>query len=290
MNKNVFKTGKIQLLLFSGLIMFFSSKDVDAQNEYKVLESWLQYTDTPISLYHHLTNEAFALLDAREEKISKLITPDEWKQREQEMKQNMWDVLGSFPEKTPLNARITGKIQKEGYSIENVIYESLPGFYVTGSLFLPHDLQKQAPAILFCSGHSTEAYRKQSYQLPLLNLVKKGFIVLAVFDPVISRVALIKPYSSYRSFVINRFYEPRFVYSLVPGALKAYDLPDLASSLAPAKLLIAGVTNANGQPNIEETEKDLEVIKNAYIRNNAGNRLEFQKPELIKNPENLFSE
>ncbi len=67
-------------------------------------------------------------------------------------------------------------------------------------------------------------------------------------------------------------------------------MPDLASSLAPAKLLIAGVTNANEQPSLEETEKDLEVIKNTYIRNNVQNRLEIQKPELIKNPETLFSE
>jgi hypothetical protein len=113
----------------------------------------------------------------------------------------------------------------------------------------------------------------------------------AVFDPVISRVALIKPYSSYRSFVINRFYEPRFVYSLVPGALKAYDLPDLASSLAPAKLLIAGITDANGQYDDQKAiNTDLEVIKNAYIIGNTSNLIIIQKPELILSPENLFSE
>src|SRR5690606_2149585 len=39
------------------------------------------------------------------------------------------------------------------------------------------------PAILFCSGHSTEAFRRKSYRLPLLNLVQKGFIVLAI-DPI----------------------------------------------------------------------------------------------------------
>src|SRR5690606_31493132 len=40
----------------------------------------------------------------------------------------------------------------------------------------------------------------------------------AAFDPIISRVALIAPYSSYRSFVNNRYYNSDFVYSLVPGA------------------------------------------------------------------------
>ncbi|HZH71568.1 MAG TPA: alpha/beta hydrolase family protein, partial [Mariniphaga sp.] len=183
MNQNVIKIGKVKLLLITGLVIMSSLKEVDAQNEYKVVDSWLQYTDLPNSLYHHFTDEAYSLLDERKEKVLQLRTKSEWEQRQKEMRQIMWKVLGPLPDKTPLNPQITGKVQKDGFSIENIIYESLPGFYVTASLFLPDNLQKPNPAILFCSGHSTEAYRKQSYQMPLLNLVKKGFIVLAI-DPV----------------------------------------------------------------------------------------------------------
>jgi len=87
----------------------------------------------------------------------------------------------------------------------------------------------------------------------------------AAFVPAITRVALIEPYSSYRSLVMNRFYNSGFVYSTVPGALKAYDIPDLAASLAPRKLLMAGVTDGLG--NITDTagiNKDLAIIKIAY--------------------------
>jgi hypothetical protein len=94
----------------------------------------------------------------------------------------MWEIIGPFPEKTALNAKVTSIVKKNGYSVENIIYESLPGFYVTASLFVPLNIRKPAPAILFCSGHSSGAYRLPLYQLPLLNLVKKGFIVLAI-DP-----------------------------------------------------------------------------------------------------------
>lgn len=81
------------------------------------------------------------------------------------------------------------------------------------------------------------------------------------------------------------------VTQLTVGIYTSYDLPDLASSLAPAKLLIAGVTDANGQDdNLKEINTDLEVIKNAYIRNDAVNQVVIQKPELIKSPKNLFSE
>jgi hypothetical protein len=157
---------------------------ISAQNELDVIRNnWLLFTDAPNSLYHHLTGEAFKLLDNRAEAINRLKTREEWEQRQKFVRETLWDIVGPFPEKTPLNAKITGKVKKRDYLIENVIYESLPGFYVTASLFIPDNVKKPAPAVLFCSGHSTGVYRLPSYQMPLLNLVKKGFIVLAI-DPI----------------------------------------------------------------------------------------------------------
>lgn len=168
---------------------------------------WLEYSDAPNSLIHYLNEEAFRLLDDRSEKISKLITQAEWKERKLHIRETIWKLTGAFPEKTALHAKITGQVKKNGYHLENVIYESLPDFYVTGSLFIPDGLKAPAPAILFCSGHSGEAYRKLAYQLPVLNLVKKGFVVLAIdpagqgeriqyVDP-LTRKSVIKPSESY---------------------------------------------------------------------------------------------
>lgn len=159
------------------------TNEIYAQENFQVLNTWLQYSDAQNSLYHHLTSEAYELLEARNERVSRLKTPAQWQQRQSQTKQILWKILGPFSTKTPLNAQITGKIKKEGYRIENLIYESLPGFYVTASLFIPDGIQKPAPAILFCAGHSGIAYRRPLYQQPLINLVKKGFIVLA-FDPI----------------------------------------------------------------------------------------------------------
>src|SRR5690606_321238 len=98
----------------------------------------------------------------------------------------------------------------------------------------------------------------------------------AAFDPVISRVALIGPYSSYRSFVDNSYYNSDYVYSLVPGALTAYDLPDLAGSLAHSRLLISGTTDSNSKKSdVEEINRDTKFIKNAYKSQNAGDNLKF---------------
>jgi len=174
----------IKFIFIPTLVIFLTNNKVNAQNELDVVKNnWLQYSDAPNSLYHYLTGEAFELLESRAREISKIKTKDELLQWQAKVRKTMGEILGPFPEKTPLNAKITGIVKKNGYRVENVIYESLPGFYVTASLFIPENVKKPVPAILFCSGHSTGAYRLPSYQLPLLNLVKKGFIVLAI-DPI----------------------------------------------------------------------------------------------------------
>src|SRR5450759_694249 len=173
-----------KFIFILSLVIFLTNGIVNAQNELDVIRnSWLQYSDAPNSFYHFLTSQAFEMLESRAGKISQIKTKDELLQRQAEVQQTMWDILGQFPEKTPLNAKITSIVKKNGYGVENVIYESLPGFFVTASLFIPDNVKKPAPAILFCSVHSSGVYRLPLYQLPLLNLVKKGFIVLAI-DPI----------------------------------------------------------------------------------------------------------
>jgi len=107
----------------------------------------------------------------------------------------------------------------------------------------------------------------------------------AAFCPGISSVALIEPYSSYSSVVSNKFYNPGFIYGAVPHALKAYDLPDLAASLAPRKLLIAGATDGNDNLS-GENDRDLLLVRSTYKIKNAANKLSII-PE--KPGENLFS-
>ncbi|WP_152266435.1 alpha/beta hydrolase [Agriterribacter humi] len=96
----------------------------------------------------------------------------------------------------------------------------------------------------------------------------------AAFDSSINSVALIEPYTSYRTIVMHRFYNPAFIHSTVPNALTAYDLPDLAASLAPRKLLIVGATDGAGNTyDPETTDEDFAVIKAAYHHKNAGEQL-----------------
>ena len=47
------------------------------------------------------------------------------------------EKLGGFPERTPLNAKVAGRADRDGYRIEKVIFESRPRHYVTAILYLP---------------------------------------------------------------------------------------------------------------------------------------------------------
>ena len=157
-----------------------------AQDQTDVVRGkWLMHFDLSNSLYKHLTDQAVDLLRKRTEAISAIHTPAGWMERQQFIGDALSRIVGPFPEKAPLNAKVVGVIKKEDYRIEHVIFESQPGFFVTSSLLLPDGIKRnrKTPAVIYCSGHSEEGYRSKVYLHVILNLVKKGFIVFA-FDPV----------------------------------------------------------------------------------------------------------
>ncbi len=87
----------------------------------------------------------------------------------------------------------------------------------------------------------------------------------AAFESFISRIALINPYVSYHSLTAHQYYNLDFIEGAVPSSLTVYDLPDLAASLAPRKLLMAHITDATGRTEPQETvEKELAFVKSTY--------------------------
>ncbi|WP_238325439.1 alpha/beta hydrolase family protein [Lunatimonas lonarensis] len=177
-NPPLFKAARLVLLflLFPGFLM--------AQEDLKVIQNhWVNFKDGPNALYKHLSGQAFGYLEQREQALSQIQTAAQWRERQAWTKEKLMELVGPFPEKTPLNPQVTRRVEKERFGMEHVVFESQPGFYVTGTLFLPKSIRGRAPAVIFCSGHALEAYRSVTYQHMILNLVAKGFIVFA-FDPV----------------------------------------------------------------------------------------------------------
>lgn len=177
---------QIRKISFFFLFMMMQIPLVYAQNDLNVIQGkWLEYTDARNSLYRYLTQQAYDQLGIREKKINEISSLGEWQGRQKFISSALLESAGPFPQKTPLNPRITRTIEKKDYRVQHIIFESVPGFYVTSSLYLPAGMKKNSklPCIIYCSGHSGDGYRSDVYQHVILNLVKKGFIVFA-FDPV----------------------------------------------------------------------------------------------------------
>ncbi|HVK57397.1 MAG TPA: hypothetical protein VM735_01345 [Candidatus Kapabacteria bacterium] len=84
----------------------------------------------------------------------------EWEARAAEIREHVQFCTGLWPlpARTPLNAKVFGRVERDGYSIENVSFETYPGFYLAGNLYRPLEKggtrgNKKYPAILNPHGH-----------------------------------------------------------------------------------------------------------------------------------------
>ena len=159
-----------------------SSAMVAKAENLDVFHQWLKWNNPGSLLIHHLTSQALTHYATRAKEIAKLKTESDWRTRQSLVKDKLVQLIGPFPKKTPLNARITGTIKRNGYRIDKVVYEALPGYFVTGCLYVP-DVDTRAPAILNVIGHNQEAFRNPLYQVINHNLAKKGMIVFAIDPP-----------------------------------------------------------------------------------------------------------
>ncbi|MVN92997.1 prolyl oligopeptidase family serine peptidase [Mucilaginibacter aquatilis] len=169
------------------ILLHITSLLCHAQPEFDGIGStrkFMAHTDAANAMYHYFARQAYGYLNDRSTQISKLSALKDWQARQERMRNKLGKAVGAFPQKQPLKPIITSTIARPGYKVENVVYQSRPGFYVTASIFIPVKGKENEPlpAIVYCSGHIWESYRSAGYQTAILNLVKKGFVVLA-YDP-----------------------------------------------------------------------------------------------------------
>jgi len=119
--------------------------------------------------------------DARRAEWQGIRTEEDLLRVQRKIEEHLLAMLGGLPkERTALNPQITGKISMDGFHIEKLIFESLPGVYVTALVYVPEDGGKKHPAILVPVGHATNG--KVHYQALCQRLVKRGYVVIC-WDP-----------------------------------------------------------------------------------------------------------
>ncbi len=135
----------------------------------------------PDDLLRWMDGIAQRQLDRRAAAIEGITTQAQARERQKFVREKAIALIGGLPDYSgPLHARITGRIQQPGFLIEKIVWESLPGLYVTANLYRP-EKSGRLPAVLLPLGHWE--YGKPAVQLIAGNLALKGFVVLT-YDPI----------------------------------------------------------------------------------------------------------
>lgn len=108
-----------------------------------------------------------------------------WEARRPKLRQELLDMLGLWPlpERTPLNAQVTGTLERDGgVVVENLHFQSRPKLYVTGNLYRPKDAKGKLPAVLYVCGHSGKGRdgNKTAFQDHGMWFARNGYVCLIV--------------------------------------------------------------------------------------------------------------
>ncbi len=101
--------------------------------------------------------------------------------RQKEIREKLRRALGMhLLEKTGLDARTTGKIDRGDYVVEKLVFTSLPGVSVTANVYAPKAGGRKSPAVLFPHGHWPHGRFQPEIQARAIGLAKLGYIVLTL--------------------------------------------------------------------------------------------------------------
>jgi dienelactone hydrolase len=109
----------------------------------------------------------------------------EWETRAAQLRKQIQFAAGllPMPEKHPLNAQVFGRIERKGYSVEKVLLETMPGFYLAGNLYRPLGRTGPFPAIVSPHGHWAYGRLENSVvgSVPgrCINLARQGYVVFS---------------------------------------------------------------------------------------------------------------
>jgi len=147
-------------------------------SELDFLTNHTDYRDIRNMLPAYLKRLAAERLLARQRNVEAL-RPEQLPAYRQKVREAILHGIGGLPERTPLNARVTGVIERDDHKIEKVIFESQPGFYVTANLYLPKTGRPPYPAVLYPLGHEPGAKAYPVWQQMLVTLARAGYVALA---------------------------------------------------------------------------------------------------------------
>ena len=173
----------------------------------------------------------------------------QWEARRPELRQQYLEMLGLWPlpERTPLNAQVTGTIEREeGFRVEKLHFQSRPHLYVTGNLYLPKDAKPGAklPAVLYVCGHSGRGRdgNKTAFQHHGMWFATHGYVCLIIDSLQLGEIAAIHhgTYRYDRWWWQARGYTPAAVECW--NGIRALDYLQSRPEVDPDRLAVTGIS------------------------------------------------
>jgi dienelactone hydrolase len=179
--------GAIHLLVFVAIALPCAGM-ARPEGTNRKLEIENRKSEEPLNRFPRMVQEYFVDAVARveqraEQRRDKLKTAADAEAYVRDVQKRIQQSFGPWPQKTPLNPRITGVVERDAYKIENVIFESRPGFLVTANLYIPKGKPFPLPGVVGVCGHSDNGKAVEPYQSFAQGLARLGYVVL-IFDPI----------------------------------------------------------------------------------------------------------
>ncbi|MBM3473575.1 MAG: hypothetical protein FJX75_09930 [Armatimonadetes bacterium] len=106
----------------------------------------------------------------------------EWEARRAIVRRHVLESLGLVPEpeRVPLKVHVSGQLDREGYVIKRVYWQTWPNYYASGYLYVPENGTSHLPAILNPHGHWENGARNPVVQARMIGLARKGYVALSI--------------------------------------------------------------------------------------------------------------
>ncbi len=189
-----------------------------------------------------------------------------WEAKREELKRQYWDMLGLWPvpERTPLKAQVTGTVARENFTVEKVHFQSKPGLYVTGNLYLPkvghvsnlsgQEKKKDGqvgnlpdgklPAVLYVCGHSGKGRdgNKTAFQQHGMWFATHGYVCLIIDTLQLGEVAGIH----HGTYNLDRWWWHSYGYTSAGvecwNGVRAIDYLVSRPEVDPEKIAVTGIS------------------------------------------------
>ncbi|HSW47000.1 MAG TPA: acetylxylan esterase [Phycisphaerae bacterium] len=177
--------GTVQRTLVIAVVVLFAGTVIGSAasaDDLTVLTPQAGFEAPGEMMTRYLNGLGMAALDQRAARLAEVKTPEQVKVWQQKTREFFLDQLGPWPERTPLKAQVVGRQEFDDYRLEKVLFESRPGFHVTGILYLPKS-KPPYPAVLVPCGHADEAKAYPVYQQASVLMARCGMAAFC-FDPI----------------------------------------------------------------------------------------------------------